>query len=60
MVGDMRNKLPGFFVRNGFKKLSKSCAKQSIKILFQTHFLPCKCHPGRFSNINNPSSIELA
>ena len=30
------------------------------KILFQTHFLPCKCHPGKFSVINNPSLIELA
>ena len=29
------------------------------KILFQTHLLTCKCHPVRFSVINNPSLVEL-
>ena len=63
MVSDMGNKLHvSLFamVLKCFKKLFKSFAKQSVKILFQTHFLPCKYHPGRFSVINNPSLVELA
>jgi hypothetical protein len=60
MVGDMRNRLHVSLLAMVLKNFSKSFAKQSVKILFQTHFLPGKCHPGRFSIIDNPSLIELA
>ena len=49
MVGDMRNKLHVSLFAMLLKSFSKSFAKQSIKIIFQTHFLPCECHPGRCS-----------
>jgi hypothetical protein len=60
MVGDMRNKLHVSLFAMVLKSFSKSFAKHCKtinKILFQTHFLPCKCNPGKFSVINNPSLI---
>ena len=63
MVGDLRNQLHVSLFAMVLKNFSNSFAKQSIKFFSKRIFfldLPCKCHPGRLSVINNPSLIELA